>query len=180
MEQEIFKPIEGYEGLYEISNFGRVKSLPKKWAKNQDVILKNRKKNTGYLHIVLYRNKVGKTISIHRLVATAFCEKKEGMDVVNHLNSIRSDNRASNLEWTNASGNAIHSFKFNGRKTVVGRRVPKKGSSHHNSKILEKDVVEIRKLYYEKKMYQRQIALLYNVSQVQIGRIVNSKNWTHI
>lgn len=171
--EEVFKPIPDYEGLYEVSNLGRIKSLSKKWSKKNDVILKNRKKNTGYLHIVLYHNKVGKTFSIHRLVATSFCEKKEGMNVVNHINSIRSDNRASNLEWTNTKGNVTHAFKF-------GNQKPKNGINHHSVKISEKDVIEIRRLYYELKMYQREIGTLYGISQVQIGRIINYKNWKHI
>ena len=107
MEKEIWKDIEGYEGLYKISNMGRVKSLNyNKTGKER--ILKAGKNNIGYLHVQLWKDRKGKRYKIHRLVAQAFIQfvPQEGvMYEVDHRNTDRTDNRAINLYWVSRSQN---------------------------------------------------------------------------
>ena len=91
---ETWKPIKGYEGLYEVSDLGRVRGL------RRNIILNGLKRNHGYLAVCLYKDgEPRKQESIHRLVAEAFCEKADGETEVNHINENKTDNRASNLEW---------------------------------------------------------------------------------
>lgn len=106
---EVWKDITGYEGLYQISNFGRVKSLERLDAakhKLPERILKQKKEKLGYCRVFLCRNGDIKCISVHRLVAEAFVERKVKTDnIVNHLDNDPSNNRADNLEWTTYKGN---------------------------------------------------------------------------
>ena len=101
MDQEIWKDIEDYNGLYQISSFGRVKSL------RQNIIMKLSPTEKGYLKINLHKNKKVKTFKVHRLVAKAFIPNTDNKSEINHINHIRNDNRVSNLEWTNHADNMI-------------------------------------------------------------------------
>jgi hypothetical protein len=114
-EIEIWKPIKDYEGLYEVSNLGRVKSLEKtlknrfNYYKTKEKILKP---NIGYGGYAF--QKIGteglnqKTFAIHRLVADAFLTKKNELDIVNHLDLNKTNNKLSNLEWVNFRENVTH------------------------------------------------------------------------
>ena len=112
--QEVWKSIEGYEGKYEISSLGRVKSLTDKNGKNRELILKPRVSKNGYLYLNLWESSKGRAKKIHRMVAEAFLPNPENLPVVNHLNCVKTDNRVENLEWTTHSGNALHASQ-NGR-----------------------------------------------------------------
>ena len=112
---ETWKKINGYYGLYEVSNLGRVKSVDKLQIMRNGVkrnrkgkILKEGKFPNGYKFAILSKNGFKTNKLIHRLVAEAFLEKPNGKDYVNHKNLIRSDNRVENLEWVTASENILH------------------------------------------------------------------------
>ena len=109
---ENWKDIEGYEGLYQVSNMGRVKSLERfrKGKHNSLVfvnekILKSRKDGGGYLRVSLSKEGKIKTFKVHRLVASAFIDNPNNLLEVNHINEIKDDNRVNNLEWCNKSYN---------------------------------------------------------------------------
>jgi hypothetical protein len=107
MKTEIFKAIPGYEGFYEVSNFGNVKSLPREILMKgkypficKEKHLKNRKNKNGYYAVVLYKNKTKKNIDVHQLVAMAFLNHTPcGFDlVIDHVNDNPLDNRVENLQ----------------------------------------------------------------------------------
>lgn len=98
---EQWKPVEGFDGLYEISSLGRVKSL--KYGKER--ILKPAKNRGGYLQVVLCRNGKEKRLYVHRLVAEAFIPNPKGLHEVNHLNEDKTLNVVSNIEWTSRWNN---------------------------------------------------------------------------
>lgn len=107
MEKEIWKDISGYEGLYQVSNLGRVKRLAGISIKGKDIkerilTVSNHK---GYLMITLYKDKKQKTYRIHRLVAEAFIPNPDNKPEVDHINTIRDDNRVENLRWVTKSEN---------------------------------------------------------------------------
>lgn len=108
MEMEIWKPVVGYEGLYEVSSLGRVKSLPKvqeglfgldRRKVSEERIIRGAKNRHGYRKVSLRRDGRTYQVSVHRLVATAFLPNIANYPCVNHKDENPSNNRAENLEW---------------------------------------------------------------------------------
>lgn len=93
--EEIWKDIEGYENLYQISNMGRVRSL--RYGKVK--ILKNGINKNGYCKVALVKNSVYKNFYVHRLVAIHFIPNPENKPHIDHINTDRADNRVENLRW---------------------------------------------------------------------------------
>ena len=93
--KEIWKNIKGYEGLYQISNLGRVKSFRRK----NKVILKLREDKDSYLLVNLYKDRKQRTFKVHRLVAQAFLDDKNNLPEVNHRDENKVNNCLENLEW---------------------------------------------------------------------------------
>lgn len=112
MEKEIWKDVIGYEGLYQVSNLGRVKSLPR-FRKtihsyiSKEKILSPRKvgKDREYLSVLLQANCVRRNFKIHRLVAAAFIPNPKGYKEINHKDENKGNNRVENLEWCSRSYN---------------------------------------------------------------------------
>ena len=115
---EIYKDIIGYIGLYQISNFGNIKSLPKKrfngnhYINRSEIIIKALVSKRGYASVGLYDNDGNfKLIKIHKLVATAFIDNPNKKKYINHINGIKNDNKIENLEWCTESENTIHAYE---------------------------------------------------------------------
>lgn len=111
-KDEIWKPIKDYEGLYEVSNYGRVRSLDHKVAISNGNYRTSRgklmslcKTSHGYLFVSLGR---GNKRSIHRLVANAFIENPYNLPCVNHKDEVKDNNHVENLEWCDKSYNALY------------------------------------------------------------------------
>ena len=121
--EEIWKDIEGYEGLYQISNLGRVKSFPRKGTQTKkEKILKEKRDKKGYCFVSL--NNVGaKPYKIHRLVAQAFIPNLENKPQINHIDGDKTNNRIDNLEWCNNSENQIHAYKKGLNASVLEKKV---------------------------------------------------------
>lgn len=115
--EEVWKDIAGYEGIYQASNFGRVKSLERIiHRRNQpdyavcERILKPRIGKNGYGYVILRKSDKSKTTYIHRLVAETFIEKSDGCNLVNHQDGNKLNNHIDNLEWCDSSRNNQHAF----------------------------------------------------------------------
>lgn len=171
---EIWKNIMGFEGLYQISNLGRVKSLPKQcqvksgcFRITKEKILKMQvnKNRGGYIEVVLYLDKKPYTKKVHRLVAEAFLEDI-GLNEVNHIDGDKSNNVVSNIEYCTRSYNNQHAYD-------TGLKL--KGENHCRAKLTEKEIIEIREL--KGKLYQKEIAKKYCISQANVSLIHNYINW---
>lgn len=110
MAVEIWKPIAGYEGLYEVSNLGRVKSLPRKTSTGG--IMKPSTTVWGYLMCALWKDGKGKSFSVHRLVAEAFIPNPGNKPTVNHIDCNKKNNHVDNLEWCTQTENVRHSVRL--------------------------------------------------------------------
>lgn len=169
MEKEIWKDIKGYEGKYQVSNTGKVKSLNYHREKREKLLKQILSK---YFRVPLHKNSKKEFLSIHRLIALAFIPNPENKPCINHLNGIKTDNRIENLEWCTYSENCNHAIKNELYNTP-------KGEQHCFSKLKEKDVLLIREL--KKEGYTDIIlAKQFNVTRGAIYSIVTYKNWKHI
>lgn len=116
--EETWKDIVGYEGIYQISNLGNIKSLDREViCKNGTVLyvkgkFKNKiNHNRGYLMVALYKNNKSKNLYIHRLVAEAFIPNNDNKKTVNHIDGNKHNNNVENLEWATYTENNHHAFK---------------------------------------------------------------------
>lgn len=176
MKKENWKPIKGYKNLYQISDLGNIKSLPKYigCVFSNGCILKIKPNRIGYIRVSL-SDKHGdkKFFLVHRIVAKHFISlPPENKQFINHKNGIKTDNRVENLEWCNMSENIIHAIRNNLRQPI-------KGEKSNFSKLTEKEVLEIRSKAANKIPY-KYLASMYNTSLSNIGHIVTRKNWAHI
>lgn len=115
---EVWKSVEGYEGLYEVSNMGNVRGLTRTIASKDGKpltvhgrYLKHLLNEKGYVCVVLSKNNIRKKYKVHRLVAKAFIDNPNGKKEVNHINGDKTDNRPSNLQWVTRSENVTHAYK---------------------------------------------------------------------
>ena len=113
MKNEEWRDVVGYEGRYQVSSMGRVKSLKRKFIDKigreryvKECFLKPGADRGGYLRVGLCDGEKRKTFKVHRLVCEAFHENPDNKPQVNHINEIKTDNRASNLEWATARENS--------------------------------------------------------------------------
>lgn len=134
MEQEIWKDIEGYEGKYQVSNCGRVKSLGRFVEKKGQLPAYLRERILsphilkGYKMVCLYSNNKGKTFSVHRLIANAFIPNPNNLPHIDHINTIRTDNRIENLRWVNRSMNMMNEITHKKRSEYWKEKTKKGGN----------------------------------------------------
>jgi len=175
--KEEWKPVVGYEGIYEVSNMGRVRSLSRRaktWFGSREVFSRIRKTfihKNGYEYIVLSKKGKNRTYRIHRLVAEAFCSNPNSREIVHHLNRKPDDNHASNLIWVNQMENI-------GFSVQSGTRA--KGEGHGMAILTKQDVLEIRDKYIPRKYSYQKLGDEYGVDQSTIHLIVKRRKWNHI
>lgn len=183
---EIWKDINGYQGVYQVSNLGRVRSLDRMVEVFVDDgkrtpftytqlkkgrILKLRKERCGYIKVDLSINSFDKSYLVHRLVALTFISNIHNKEQVNHKNGIKTDNRVDNLEWCTRLENMRHAY-------VNGLNHNGKGEAARNVKLTQKQVDEIRQKYIPKcKGLSEKLAQEYNVSKHTIKQIWQNIRW---
>ena len=175
---EIWLDIKGYEGSYQVSSLGRVKSLARVieyrkgiYGNKKEIILKTFKDRKGYLKYKLCKNGKEKSVISHRLVALAFLHNLNQKPEVNHINGIKDDNRLENLEWCTSSENTIHALNEK-------LKIPQKVSEHGMSKLTEEKVLEIRLIGRTKTT--KELGKMYNVDRTLISKVLLNKIWNHV
>lgn len=175
--KEIWKPVVGYEGLYEVSNLGRVKSLDRiVTVRRKDgtsfqrphkgQMIRIQKCSNGYRHVPLCKDGRSLIARVHRVVAEAFIDNPEGLPEVNHIDEDKTNNRADNLEWCTHQYNNSY-----GTKPLFGERNPM-------SKITADEVKEIRIRRASGEML-KDIAADYGISINHVCNIAQGKRWGH-
>jgi hypothetical protein len=177
---EQWKPIAGYEGLYEVSDLGRIKGLEKKaWNGNSFIkirerILKVFVNKSGYIHVSIYKDKKQKSFYVHRLVAESFVDNPENKPTVNHKNGIKQDNRCFNLEWSTYSENNQHSYDF-------GLKKRPKGELSVKTKFTNEKVLAVRRLYRMRpNLNKAALSRRLGVCESCVSNILSRKRWNHI
>lgn len=160
---EKWAKIPGYD--YEISSLGRVRNL------NTGRIKVNCIEKVWYFTVGLFKNGIGRTHRIHRLIMEAFVPNPESHKYINHKNGIKTDNRIENLEWCTQKHNISEAYKIGLCQSV-------KGSRHGGSVLNEEQVLTIRELL--RYSSGRQIAKQFNLSEGTVSMIKNRITWSHI
>lgn len=136
LEGEEWRDIIGYEGLYMVSNMGRIKSF----YNNKMRIIKASKRSDDYISVGLHKDGRSVTYYVHVLVADAFLPNLEGKPQINHIDGDKTNNRVENLVWVTGSENMNHAYK-------IGLAKVPRGANHHNAKLTTDDVRYIRSHY---------------------------------
>jgi len=171
-----WRDILGYESLYQVSNYGQVKSLDKyvrhsrgglRFVRGRLLLQRIKRK---YYTVVLSKKGLSITKSVHRLVAESFHPNKEAKPQVNHKNGTQTDNHSFNLEWNTFQENLNHAKENN--------LIPR-GEKVHNSTLSNLEVIEICELLDYNEYSQKEIADFYNVKPHVITDIHTgkSRNW---
>ena len=178
---EVWKDLTNYEGLYKVSNLGRLKSLDRdievtgkylgRVMRAKGVLLKGTLTAGGYLRSTVVNSGKRKSHLIHRLIALTFIPNPENKPYVNHINGIKSDNRVVNLEWVTHRENIKHAFD-----TGLNPR----GENHSRSKLSEADVLNICTLLESGRLRHREIAIIYGVKEGAISSIKLGRTWNHL
>lgn len=169
---EEWRPVLGYEGFYEVSNYGRIKSLPR-MARYKATLrsvparfLQLRIGTHGYLATQLYKNKAVKTMTVHKLVAQAFLGPRPFGLFVHHIDFDRLNNHAWNLTYVLFLENLRH------RNLCKGERM-------HSSKLRTVDIPTIRQ-FVRGGMSHAQIGRMFSVSDAAVRDIAHGKTWKHV
>ncbi len=180
MTKEIWKDIVGFEGYYQVSNFGNVKSLERKCKAlgNKLRTVPSKAKAVtidryGYPKVSLDKDGHSYYFTIHRLVAQTFIPNPENKPQVNHIDGNKQNNCVENLEWCTAKENTDHSWK-------MGLQKIKHGSQRAWAKMNEEKVKEARKTYSLGGVSLKELAKKYNICSQALHNIILRKTWKHV
>lgn len=165
--KEIWRGINGFRGLYEVSDFGRVRSLPRGPKGRERIIGSD---SNSYSKVTLSIGGKSYCKNIHSLVAEAFLPSpSEGKWCVNHIDGNKSNNHSSNLEWVSYRENNIHAY-------ATG--LSKRGQEHYETRLTNEAVTEIRRLFNT--MSAIDIANKFNLSRSATSAIIQGRTWKHL
>lgn len=181
---EEWKDIVGYEGYYQVSSDGNVRSLNRTvhHSKNSGTrilfgrMIKNHKNTKGYISVALSKNGVVAMYRVHRLVAKMFVPNPNNLPEINHIDENKSNNASSNLEWVSHLNNIRHGTGIRRGADKRFGSVHHYGESHAYAKLTNHDVVTI----YKSSLLGRELSKIYNVSESCISEIKNKKSWKHL
>lgn len=181
LSNEIWKDVEEFENNYQISNFGRLRSIARKinssvqpcgFRINNPRIIVPQDNGKGYQQYYVKFNNIRVIQYSHRLVAKYFLDNPDDKLEVNHIDGNKSNNHVSNLEWNTKSENMQH---------AVLNNLCKIGEESRSAKLSEKTVLAIRRLFRINPNFNKsKIAKKLNVSDATIHKIINNQRWKHL
>jgi hypothetical protein len=182
MEQEIevWKDVLEYDGRYQVSNLGRIKSIRKlksqtsikKYGKLQIENILKPEFSKDYFRIMLSTAGETKRFQVHRLVLASFSRVPLLGEEGNHLDGNTKNNKLDNLEWTTKRGNVEHRIR-------IGKYLSQSGENQCFSKLKTQNVIDIRRLRKEG-ISARELGKRFGVEESSIRNIVNYKSWKHV
>jgi Mor family transcriptional regulator len=164
-DEEIRKDVVGYEGHYQVSSLGNVRSIKIRYIKPSV-------DKDGYLKVSLSKENVAKQYFVHRLVGKSFLNNISNLPQINHKDGIKTNNKASNLEWSTALENLSHAYA-NGLKFLNF------GEENRFAKFTSEDILSMRK-DRELGMSYRELSIKYNCEISNVRLIIRRKTWKHI
>lgn len=146
MEHEIWKEIPGYEGIYQASTYGRIKSLPKvvKGRTFKEKMLSFSIGGRGYYYVNLRIRGVAKRCTVHRVIAETFLDKEKGKDYVDHINTDKLDNRVTNLKWVTAKENSNNPLTIAHQRQMAVQNAKRGGSSIYAKKVYQFNLFKVK------------------------------------
>lgn len=168
---------------YYVNKLGQL--LTTNWKNSGQIRIMKPSISNGYYKTSITIDGKVKSIRIHRLIAEIFIPNPNNKPTVNHKNGIKSDNRASNLEWATHSEQMIHATRIGLNKAIGGWNKNKEcpalqGENNGSSKLTKREVLEIRDKYKPRLYTRKKLAEEYNVSEHCIKDILSRKSWKHI
>jgi NUMOD4 motif len=170
LDGEVFKVLAGCNGVYQVSNFGRILKMPNK-KRSIPIIKKHHKSVKGYHYTsITDENGISRNEMVHRLVAKVFHDNPDDLPCVNHKDGVKSNLCEWNLEWCTVRHNMQHAWR-------TGLIVPIRGENHYKAKLSLEKVVEIRRLFENTKMKGVEIAKMFGISANAVSSIKVGRNW---
>lgn len=170
---EVWRPVPEYETAYEVSSFGRVRSIPRLTLCGRRVggtIMQCQLGNNGYYNVTLKVDNSVKRLGVHQLVARAFIPNPDGLSEVDHIDGQPGNNARANLEWVTHAENM--------RRAALNGRRPR-GEAHGLHRLTIAKVREIRQLAAEG-LPSRKIGLQFSVSKSTVLSIAAGRTWGHV
>ena len=167
---ETWEDVIGFEGLYQVSDMGRVKSFYHDKVNGR--LMQPSHDTKDYLIVTLYRDGKRQTMTVHRLVAERFLGPAPSpKHEINHKNGVKDDPRLDNLEWVTSAENHKHAAE-NGLKTH--------GKDHHSAKLTGQKATEIRSLYATGDYTMVGLGKMFGITKQAIWRVVHRETWQHV
>jgi hypothetical protein len=174
---EVWKDVKGYEGLYQVSDFGNIKRIIDQYGYIVNRILVNNIRPCGHLSVVLSLKGKTKTRLVHHLVLEAFVGLRQVGTECRHLDGNPANNKLYNLKWGTRGENVKDAMEHGTFSLPPINDL--RGSKSSSAKLNDNKIVEIRKLHAEG-MSDTEIAKKYKVCRQTINSIINNKRWEHV